>query len=208
MFELRDIVTPQQVLREIEPGSFIYEQQNALSREDCDKIIENFEAHEEDQYVGVIGKGVERLKVKRSTDLYLLGQPHWQWADDLFFNSLNLASKELRAMHKTLDEEPLDDAGYQIQRTLPGEYYHWHKDTGFHSRKRLMVAIWYLNDVPSDHGGATQFQYQDISIQPEAGKLILFPPYWTHVHRGQKLLDGKKYIVCTWLVHAGANDND
>jgi hypothetical protein len=38
--------------------------------------------------------------------------------------------------------------GYAVQRTLPGEYYHWHIDGGSHAfSQRQLVAIWYLNDL-------------------------------------------------------------
>ena len=46
------------------------------------------------------------------------------------------------------------------------------------------------------------FFYQDVSVLPEAGKLILFPPFWTHKHRGSEVLAKKKYIATTWIVFA------
>ncbi len=60
---------------------------------------------------------------------------------------------------------------------------------------------WYLNSVDGE-GGQTEFKYQDIQIQPEAGKLLLFPPFWTHLHRGKLLQSGQKYIATTWVVFA------
>ena len=70
--------------------------------------------------------------------------------------------------------------GYGLQRTDPGEYYHWHIDGGSHDfSQRQLVAIWYLNDVPGP-GGETEFSFQNVKINPEVGKLLLFPPFWTH----------------------------
>ena len=87
--------------------------------------------------------------------------------------------------------------GYAIQRTSPGDFYHWHIDGGSHKfDQRQLVAVWYLCDVPGP-GGETQFLYQDVSITPEKGKLILFPPFWTHEHRGNRLEAGVKYIRST-----------
>ena len=94
------------------------------------------------------------------------------------------------------------DIGYNLQRTLPGEYYHWHVDAGpgeFSARQ--MVAIWYLNDVPGP-GGETEFPLQGVLIRPAQGKLVLFPPFWTHVHRGVTLQAGVKYIATTWVCFA------
>jgi hypothetical protein len=66
---------------------------------------------------------------------------------------------------------------------------------------RQLVAIWYLNTL-HDQGGETEFRHQEININPEAGKLLLFPPFWTHLHRGSTLESGSKYIATTWVVFA------
>ncbi|MCY4305563.1 MAG: 2OG-Fe(II) oxygenase, partial [Aestuariivita sp.] len=66
---------------------------------------------------------------------------------------------------------------------------------------RQLVAIWYLNDV-SGPGGETEFLVQQVCIKPEQGKLLLFPPFWTHEHRGVVLQEGVKYIATTWIVFA------
>jgi len=98
---------------------------------------------------------------------------------------------------------PFKDMGYAIQRTEPGQFYHWHIDGGSHEFSyRQLVAIFYLNDLSEDQGGGTEFFYQDVSIKPETGKLILFPPFWTHKHRGKEVISGKKYIATTWVVFA------
>ena len=91
---------------------------------------------------------------------------------------------------------------YEVERTLPGEYYHWHVDAGPGGfSERPLVAIWYLNDVPGP-GGETEFPLQEVTIRPAQGKLILFPPFWTHVHRGVTLEKGVKYIATTWICFA------
>ena len=66
---------------------------------------------------------------------------------------------------------------------------------------RQLVAVWYLNSL-ENQGGETEFRYQDIKVTPEAGMLLLFPPFWTHLHRGKTLQSGVKYIATTWVVFA------
>ena len=44
------------------------------------------------------------------------------------------------------------------------------------------------------------YVFNNIKIKPEIGKLILFPPFWTHEHRGVTLKKGVKYIATTWIV--------
>jgi hypothetical protein len=42
--------------------------------------------------------------------------------------------------------------------------------------------------------------YQQVSIRPRKGALVLFPPFWTHEHRAVELRAGVKYIATTWVV--------
>ena len=89
-----------------------------------------------------------------------------------------------------------------MQRTDEGEYYNWHIDGGSHDfADRQLVALWYLNDVEGP-GGATEFMYQDVAVQPKEGSLVLFPPFWTHEHRNSQLQKGVKYVATTWISFA------
>ena len=72
-------------------------------------------------------------------------------------------------------------------------------DTGPLS-KRFLVFIMYLSDV--EEGGETHLIRQDIKCKPKAGRLLMFPPYWTHPHQGNKVIKGTKYILMTYL-HLG-----
>jgi len=189
-------------LNEVEPASFIYEADDALVESVCRDMVERFEAATDEQYAGYIGQTVSKdHSVKRSTDLVLSGKQHWKDIDRKLFQSLAEALQQLRDRHPFFGGA-FKDMGYAIQRTLPGEYYHWHIDGGSHSfSHRQLVAIWYLNDVEGP-GGETQFRYQEVSIAPRTGKLILFPPFWTHEHRGVMLKSGVKYLATTWVVFA------
>ena len=189
-------------IREVKANSFIFEKQNALSEDFCASTIESFEVHKEDQYEGRIGQMVNHDKsIKRSTDLVVSGKQHWQDVDRTLFKSLGIAIREFRNQFPYFNG-PFKDMGYGLQRTNPGEFYHWHIDGGSHDfSHRQLVAIWYLNDVKGP-GGETEFLFQDVKIKPEQGKLLLFPPFWTHEHRGVALESGVKYIATTWVVFA------
>ncbi len=187
-------------LIEVKSGSFIYEFLNSLSADECKQIINRFEDSKEDHYQGRVGQNfTENVDVKKSTDMVISGKKNWKDFDTLFFTSL---SKALSAVKKEFDffSGPFKDIGYAVQKTNPGEYYHWHIDSGSHQfSDRQLVAIWYLNDVDGP-GGETEFLNQNVKIKPETGKLILFPPFWTHEHRGVTLQKGVKYIATTWIV--------
>ena len=189
-------------LLEVKPLSFVYEAENALPEDVCRDMVQRFEAAADEQYEGHIGQTVARdQSVKRSTDLVVSGKEHWKDIDTQLFQSLARALRVLREKYPFFGGA-FKDMGYGIQRTLPGQYYHWHIDGGSHSfSHRQLVAIWYLNDVEGP-GGETQFRYQDLMVTPRTGKLILFPPFWTHEHRGVTLKSGVKYLATTWVVFA------
>lgn len=193
---------PLQTIRELLPHTFIFEKPRALPVDVCEEMIRRFEAHADEQYEGRIGQAVYKDRgIKKSTDLVVSGKPHWKDIDRALFQSLGRAMLELRETYPYF-KGPFKDVGYAIQRTSPGEYYHWHIDGGSHEfSQRQLVAVWYLNDVPGP-GGETEFAFQGLSVRPEAGKLLLFPPFWTHEHRGATLQQGVKYIATTWVVFA------
>jgi len=194
--------TALQTIAEVKPDSFIFEKPRALPLDVCAEMIRRFEASEDEQYEGRIGQLADKDRsIKRSTDLVTSGKEHWKDIDGELFRSLSSAIREFRESYPFF-KGPFKDMGYAIQRTSPGEFYHWHIDGGSHEfSMRQLVAVWYLNDVPGP-GGETEFLYQDVKIRPEAGKLVLFPPFWTHEHRGAELKQGVKYIATTWVVFA------
>ena len=189
-------------ITEVKENTFIFEKKQALAKEFCNDVIARFEHHEEDQYQGRIGQlADEDNSIKRSTDLVVSGKSHWHDVDRALFKSLGVAIREFRNQFPFFSG-PFKDMGYGLQRTSPGEFYHWHIDGGSHDfSHRQLVAIWYLNDVAGP-GGETEFLTQDVKISPEQGKLLLFPPFWTHEHRGVELTAGVKYIATTWVVFA------
>nr|CAA6819697.1 MAG: 2OG-Fe(II) oxygenase [uncultured Thiotrichaceae bacterium] len=192
-------------LSELKPNTFIFEQKNALPGFLCDDMVARFEHNHQDQYAGRIGQTMDSDSgVKKTTDLVVSGsdKSHWKDVDNNLHRSLGLALREFREAYPYFNG-PFKDMGYNLQRYQPGEYYHWHIDGGSHQfAHRQLVALWYLNDVPVEAGGSTDFLFQDIRVQPEKGKLILFPPFWTHEHRAAELKSGVKYIATTWVIFA------
>ena len=72
------------------------------------------------------------------------------------------------------------------------------------SAKRFLVFILYLNDV--EDGGHTMFPKPNIWVKPRAGRLLVFPPFWTHPHAGLKPLSGPKYVMMSYLHYGDADD--
>lgn len=89
--------------------------------------------------------------------------------------------------------------GFKIQKTKPEEGYHiWHYETDCDNcETRFLTYMVYLNDI--EEGGETEFLYQRTRIKPQKGTIVLFPPHYTHVHRGNPPLKGIKYAVTGWV---------
>lgn len=66
------------------------------------------------------------------------------------------------------------------------------------ARGRFLAMIFYLND---NEAGFTVFKDHDLHIQPEAGKLLIFPPFWNYKHAGETPVNGPKYIISTFLLY-------
>ncbi len=189
-------------IKEVAPNSFIFIKDDALPGFLCDDMVQRFEQAKDEQYPGRIGQTFEQdTSIKKSTDLVVSGKPHWKDVDNNLFRSLGMALNEFKQKYEYF-KGPFKDNGYALQRTNVGEHYHWHIDGGSHDfAQRQLVAVWYLNDVPGP-GGETEFLFQDIKVTPKKGRLVLFPPFWTHEHRGVTLQKGVKYIATTWVVFA------
>lgn len=191
---------PSYAPREIKPLSFIYEIPRALPGDVCREMIRRFEEKRDQQYAGRMGLAQsEEQSVKKTTDLFISGREDWHDLDSHLRQSLATALRAMAAMFPFFAVNRFKDLGYNLQRYRAGEYYHWHVDSGpGEFMTRQLVALWYLNDVPGP-GGETEFALQDVRVRPEEGKLVLFPPFWTHIHRAATVEHGAKYIATTWL---------
>jgi len=183
--------------------SFIYEVERAPAPDVCREILRRFEEKTDQQNAGRIGGGqTQESAIKKTTDVFISGREDWKDIDGLLRQSLAAGLHEMAKMYPFFGVNRFKDIGYNLQRYQPGEYYHWHVDSGpGEFMARQLVAIWYLNDVEGP-GGETEFALQEVSVKPEQGKLVLFPPFWTHIHRAVTLEKGVKYIATTWLCFA------
>lgn len=95
---------------------------------------------------------------------------------------------------------PLEDTGFQLQRYEEGHgFYTEHIDGGpfGDTKDRFLVVILYLNDV--EVGGATTFPKHHLSVEPKAGRILIFPVHWLYPHKGEIPLSGHKTIITTFI---------
>jgi Rps23 Pro-64 3,4-dihydroxylase Tpa1-like proline 4-hydroxylase len=196
---------------------FILEIPNNLSLEVCEDMIKRFE--KDDRVQSGITTTSDKIipKVmssKHSTDLYLSRYDDWKDIDEYLHKQLLKGLEEYKA-HMTkvgygnsiyrFFQGECKDSGYQIQKTVPGEYYGWHDDS-LASNGRFLTYLWYLTShEPINDGGGTAFHPLvgdgGKVIKPEQGKLLIFPATWTYVHAGLPLIRGNPKYICTgWMM--------
>ena len=85
-----------------------------------------------------------------------------------------------------------------LQKTMPTEGYHdWHSESNnIACQNRTLVWSVYFNDI--NDSGETEFLYQKKRIKPKAGRVLIFPGSFTHLHRGNPPYK-PKYIATGWI---------
>tara|TARA_R100000406_G_C3050802_1_gene108698 strand:- start:21 stop:647 length:627 start_codon:yes stop_codon:yes gene_type:complete len=92
------------------------------------------------------------------------------------------------------------NTNFSIQKYNPNDgFYAWHMERSSSSGidiSRHLVFMTYLNDVTDC--GETEWFHQKVKIQPRKGLTVIWPPDWTHTHRGIPSPSQTKYIATGW----------
>ena len=124
-------------------------------------------------------------------------------------SAFELYAREYQGVTNSAD--PVSSWTIKIQKTSAGGGYHiWHcEDGAFVYRDRVLTWMIYLNDIPAENGGATDFLHQKCSFQPTTGTMVMWPATYTHMHRGSFLTgDIPKYIATGWFLREPGNVTD
>ena len=170
-----------------------------LSPEFCNSFIEKFENHQ-----AVKADPQPEYSTRRM--LFLSDKKEWS------LNCMKLAAKadalveqyfhRPDSMAETRPAEWLDD-GFVMACYDPGAVCALHADGQCaeppYNGHRIATLLFFLNDVAE--GGEIHFPLQNISIKPEQGKGIIFPPGYFHPHE-VLAPKTKRYIVQTWITDA------
>jgi hypothetical protein len=90
----------------------------------------------------------------------------------------------------------------KMQKTTSGGGYHtWHGEQGNGDQARRSLAyMLYLNTLPKEANGETEFLYQQRRINPVENTMVIWPASFTHAHRGNPVFGmNQKYIVTGWF---------
>lgn len=121
---------------------------------------------------------------------------------DIFFEGLQKCFQSYSEEYSTLKNIDTRCRNIKMQKTSTGGGYHvWHGEQGNgHQANRSLVYMLYLNDLPLEANGETEFLYQQRRINPVENTMVLWPAAFTHAHRGNPVYgDNSKYIVTGWF---------
>lgn len=159
-----------------------------LGTEYCQIIIDRFEADSRRQ-PSTVGRSVKTQRPGRSGTILFLNDTMDDWKDVVFQThaAVEKAVMDYATEFPLLAEQiKLGRIGCRfprIERVDPGQGFDWHADNASNdSSERVVACLLYLSDV-REHGH-TEFRHQNLKVKPEPGKVVVFPPYWTHMHRG------------------------
>jgi hypothetical protein len=121
---------------------------------------------------------------------------------DVFFEGLQRCFKNYTDQYSVLKETDMRCNNMKMQKTSTGGGYHvWHGEQGNGEQaNRSLVYMLYLNALPPEANGETEFLYQQRRINPVENTMVLWPAAFTHAHRGNPVYgDHTKYIVTGWF---------
>lgn len=176
---------------------------DVIEKEVCDQIIELFDLY--DSVHGSMNSkdydGTGNLLYRNDTSLFC--------GEDLFPEIRNYMHELLSYYYEEYQKHFFQAAGIsigfdevKIQRTpVRGGFHTWHCEIGdISSIDRSIVWMLYLNDIPENEG-ETEFLWQKMRIQPKAGRLVMWPAFFTHTHRGNPVYTHSKYIITGWGIY-------
>lgn len=149
-----------------------------------------FKHHKDDYHIYVTGQSIELTPFKEASSM------------ELFFQGLQECFNQYVNMFSPLKDVSMRCTNMKMQKTSPGGGYHiWHFEQGndYASHRGLSYML-YLNTLPVEANGETEFLYQQRRINPVENTMVLWPAAFTHTHRGNAVYgDHTKYIVTGWF---------
>ncbi len=184
---------------------FIEEYPRAVDAELCEHIIARFESdpRRAPSIANVNGRSATN---NQRTGTHLICDAAGDWEDIVkklipsLQSTLALYAQKHTALKTVIEAEGLNCTGPVIERVDPGQGFAWHYDQTSYSRQRVLAGLLYLRTI--ENGGHTEFKEQAHSVRPETGKIALFPPYWTHMHRGVSPASETKYVISFFWIYA------
>lgn len=181
----------------------------AMHPKDCQAIIDYTDSKELVEGKFLSRKG--RLLDKKEKDCWQVPNTFFNKGSDetsrfismMIVETLKACALNYRTIHsESANIIPwLPSDGYNIQKYFPGQAYHGlHcENVGNAGNNRCLVWMIYLNTVTD--GGGTYFSNYDKTLDAVQGDVVIWPAYWTHMHKGIPSPTETKYIATGWFEH-------
>ncbi len=171
---------------------------NALSKKECEILINQFEKSP-DLVKGETLNGYNPT-LKESVDL-LCSFNDKSVISNIVEPKLNSYLKLYKTEYSSLDKrcskwKYYDEFNFQKYDGENDGYKIWHCEHGpeGEASKRILAWMFYLNDAKS----GTDFWHFP-KVNGKMGRCVIFPSFWTHMHKGITPNIGLKYIITGWV---------
>lgn len=161
--------------------NFILEIDNFLTNSECDEFVNNYGTKtlvSEDAW-----SGYEKYDLNEQDKIY-----------QIILQRLPVVLNYYKQIYSEINHTGSHWAltHLRFKKFNPGKNYDvWHSEHSLRSPNRILNILLYL----SDHNCGTQF-YNGNVIKSKKGKLLIFPSYFTHTHKGQKCPENKtRYLL-------------
>ena len=162
------------------------------------------------QYKGVVSSGagekIVKEKSKKTTDISCCLTDDFLLKYSFFKNILDflwvsVTSDYFKDFHSRCFDYYEIFPSFVLQKYEPpgGHFNKWHCEYDLNTKYTITrVAAWmlYLNSLDE---GCTEFFHQNKTIKPEKGKLLIWPSFYTHIHKGNPVKTKNKYIMTGWI---------
>ena len=150
-------------------NNFILVKDNLLTNLECDKIIDYFKDKIEKE-TSENGINYAYFKEEDYKNLFFL--------KDIIQNYINNYTK---LYEEFLYVNKFSISSFRFKHLKPGNFFkRWHSEHNFQNPYRIFCLQIYL----SDHNCGTEF-YTGKVILSKKGRGVIFPAYFTHIHKGQ-----------------------
>jgi len=176
----------------------------------CKHLIENFQ-HHKNSGAGGDRRSLENAPAQRKDDYAMFYDVRiqnildfeGQNSFDIFWESLQKSYDQYSEKFSILKNCNIKAHEIKMQEISSGQGYHiWHheKDSSPRVIRRCLTYMVYLNTLPDEANGETEFLYQQRRIKPVENTLVIWPADFTHPHRGNPVYgEATKYIVTGWF---------
>ena len=169
---------------------------NVLTKDQCQQLIQKFEASSDQQV------RTELENHRHFTEININHHKDWEGfvlgLYDKFKPYVERYKKDCNIQFNQWPEKyGFEQMRFKKYNADGVDEFKSHVDVGdYNSARRFLVFLLYLDD---NEQGQTGFDEYNIKVQPEPGRLLMFPPMWTYLHTAYKPKDKPKYIIGSYL---------